>query len=64
MIKTKVIKKRPRGRPQSNDPADEFIQLRTTAKRKAAYTKAAKPGKLSEWCFRHLDKAAGYKPKS
>jgi hypothetical protein len=28
--------------------------------RKNAYVKAAKPKKLTEWIFEHLDQAAGY----
>ena len=60
MSKSKAIKKRSRGRPPSNNPAAKFIQLRATAERKAAYMRAARPGKLTEWCFIHLDAAAGF----
>lgn len=42
---------------------DRCLQLRVTSKRKSAYVKAARPGKLAPWIFAHLDKAAGYKPK-
>lgn len=34
------------------------IVLRIPMSKKAAYVKAAKPGKLSEWCIRVLDEAA------
>jgi len=49
------------GRPTS-DPAIEHIHLRVSSARKAAYLRAAEPGKLSEWIFKHLDKAAEYTP--
>jgi hypothetical protein len=49
------------GRPQIDNPADHQIQLRVTKARKNAYVKAAKPGKLTAWCLKHLDAAANYK---
>jgi hypothetical protein len=52
-----------RGRPPiAGQTADAQIQLRTTMARKNAYVQAAKPRKLTEWIFSHLDKAAGYNP--
>lgn len=52
-----------RGRPtKEGEPATGQIQLRTTMERKNAYVRAAKPRKLTEWIFEHLDKAAGYTP--
>jgi hypothetical protein len=51
------------GRPPIDNPADAHIHLRVTLDRKNAYTRAARPGKLTEWCLRHLDKAADYKPE-
>jgi hypothetical protein len=51
------------GRPPiAGETATGQIQLRTTMARKSAYVRAAKPKKLTEWIFRHLDKAAGYEP--
>lgn len=53
------------GRPPIDDkPAGGHIHLRVTMERKNAYVRAAKPGKLTEWIFERLDKAAGYQPKS
>jgi hypothetical protein len=52
-----------RGRPpKEGETATGQIQLRTTMDRKNAYVRAAKPKKLTEWIFDHLDRAAGYKP--
>lgn len=51
------------GRPPfpPGERAASQIQLRVTAKRKAAYVRAAQPGTLASWCFEHLDKAAEYR---
>ena len=38
------------------------IHLRPTMNRKHAYMHAARPGKLADWIYEQLDKAAGYKP--
>ena len=54
----------PSGRPPiDGEPAKHQIQLRVTGGRKNAYVRAAKPRKLTEWVFEHLDRAAGYKPE-
>lgn len=37
------------------------IHLRTTMRRKSAYVRAAKPGKLTAWMIAVMDEAAGYK---
>lgn len=47
--------------PNDGERASAWIQLRTTRARKGAYVRAARPGKLTDWVFGHLDKAAGYK---
>jgi hypothetical protein len=53
----------PVGRPPAEgEAATGQIQLRVTMARKNAYVKAAKPKKLTEWIFEHLDRAAKYKP--
>jgi hypothetical protein len=53
-----------RGRPAMPKAkrASEDINLRTTKARKMAYLKAARPGGLTEWAFKHLDRAARFKP--
>lgn len=48
--------------PREGETANAHIHLRTTLARKNAYVRAAKPNKLTEWCFEHLDKAAGFYP--
>lgn len=54
-----------RGRPPiAGETATGQIQLRTTMARKNAYVRAAKPKKLTEWIFCHLDKAANYNPEN
>jgi hypothetical protein len=52
-----------RGRPAlpKDQRASEDINLRTTKARKAAYVKAA-AGNLTAWVFKHLDRAAKFKP--
>jgi hypothetical protein len=51
--------KHPGGRPPIGAaPATGHIHLRTTMKRKTAYVKAAKPGKLTAWIVHNLDAAA------
>lgn len=53
----------PVGRPaRDGQAATGQIQLLVTMKRKNAYVRAAKPKKLSEWIFEHLDKASGFVP--
>lgn len=47
---------------KDGEAATGHIHLRTTLARKSAYVRAAKPRKLTEWMFEHLDRAAGYKP--
>ena len=62
-MKTKENEQAGPGRPPlAGGPADGQIQLRVTMARKNAYVRAAKPRKLTEWIFEHLDKAAGFKP--
>lgn len=50
--------------PQPSGPPDPLsashIHIRTTRRRKAAYVRAAQPGKLTDWIVVTLDKAAGY----
>jgi hypothetical protein len=55
------------GRPtRENEAADTHIHLRSTKSRKGAYVKASRKAgtTLVEWCFTHLDKAAGYNPEN
>lgn len=53
------------GRPtKEGEAATSQIFLRVTPRRKSAYVKAAAPRGLAEWCFEHLDKAAGYDPNT
>ena len=49
--------------PRDGEAATGQIQLRVTMARKNAYVRAAKPRKLTEWIFGHLDKAANFDPK-
>jgi hypothetical protein len=53
-----------RGRPALPDDqkASSHIHLRSTAKRKAAYVRAAQKNKqtLADWSFEHLDAASGF----
>ncbi len=52
---------RPAHRPPRDDQsATSWLQVRVTPRRKAAYVRAARPGKLSAWVQRVLDGAAGY----
>jgi len=47
-------------------PADAFLSMRITSRRKSAYVKAAHKSpqkKLVDWATNHLDKAADYKEK-
>ena len=37
-----------------------FLKLTVSRKEKAAWVRAAKPGKLEDWVCEHLNKAAGY----
>lgn len=46
--------------PLDGETRTGHIHIRTGMARKRAYVRAAKPQKLTEWIFRHLDKAAGY----
>lgn len=46
--------------PKDGTAATGHIHLRVTMARKNAYVRAARPGKLTEWIFERLDKAAGY----
>ena len=48
------------------EPAESFLAMRITTRRKAAYVKAAHKSpqkKLVDWATHHLDAAAGYKEK-
>ena len=49
-----------RGRPPAENPASSWIQIRVTPRRKAAYVRAARPGKLTQWIASALDRAAKY----
>lgn len=46
--------------PKDGVAATGQIQLRVTMARKNAYVRAAKPKKLTEWIFEHLDRASKY----
>jgi hypothetical protein len=50
------------GRPPlpEDQAAASHIHIRTTRRRKAAYVRASKPRKLTDWMVENLDKAAGY----
>jgi hypothetical protein len=50
------------GRPPFPDgqAATHHIHLRTSPARKSAYVRAAKPGKLTDWIFKHLDQVARF----
>lgn len=48
------------------EPADTFLAMRITSRRKAAYVKAAHRSpqkKLVDWAQHHLDTASNYKEK-
>ena len=48
------------------EPAESFLAMRITTRRKAAYVKAAhrsEQKKLVDWAQKHLDAAANYKEK-
>ena len=48
------------------EPAESFLAMRITTRRKAAYVKAAhrsQQKKLVDWATHHLDAAANYKEK-
>ena len=48
------------------EPAESFLAMRITTRRKAAYVKAAHKSpqkKLVDWATHHLDAAAGHKEK-
>ena len=45
-------------------PADAYLSMRITTRRKSAYVKAAhrsQQKKLVDWATHHLDRRAGYK---
>ncbi len=45
------------------EPAEAFLAMRITTRRKSAYVKAAHKSpqkKLVDWATHHLDRAAGY----
>jgi hypothetical protein len=49
------------------EPAESFLAMRITTRRKAAYVKAAHKSpqkKLVDWATHHLDAAANYKEKA
>ena len=48
------------------EPAEAFLSMRITSRRKSAYVKAAhrsQQKKLVDWATHHLDTAANYKEK-
>jgi len=48
------------------EPAEAFLSMRITSRRKSAYVKAAHKSpqkKLVDWATHHLDAAAGHKEK-
>lgn len=52
----------PVGRPTKapDAAATSWVQIRVTRRRKAAWVRAAAPGKLSQWVTEQLDKAASF----
>jgi hypothetical protein len=48
---------------QSDPRKPGHINISTTMDWKNAYVRAAKPGKLNDWIFETLDKAAGFRPE-
>jgi hypothetical protein len=56
------------GRPPDvpGEPAESQIQLRVQRSRKSAYVRAANRTNhtLAAWCFKHLDHAADYRPRT
>ena len=49
------------------EPAESFLSMRITTRRKSAYVKAAHKSpqkKLVDWATHHLDNAAGHKEKA
>ena len=54
--------KNPVGRPPKSPDASasSWVQIRVTRRRKAAWVRAATPGKLTQWIHEQLDKAANY----
>ena len=56
-----TLTKRPGRPPKSPDAsATSWVQIRVTRRRKAAWVRAAAPGKLSQWVTEQLDRAANY----
>jgi len=48
------------------EPAEAFLSMRITSRRKSAYVRAAHKSpqkKLVDWATHHLDAAAGHKEK-
>lgn len=51
------------GRPPiGGETATHHVHIRTTAQRKSAWVRAAKPKSLAEWATQNLDRAAKYEP--
>jgi len=51
------------GRPPADgETATHHVHIRTTAKRKSAWVRAARPRTLAQWATENLDKAAHYEP--
>lgn len=55
---TEGTRRSPGRPPVDEEAATGHIHLRVTAERKAAYVRAARPGKLSAWIVAQLDRAA------
>jgi hypothetical protein len=50
------------GRPPKPEEKrhNSHVHLRVSRAQKAAWVRAAQPGTLAAWCFKLLNKAAGY----
>lgn len=51
------------GRPPiAGETATHHVHIRTTAQRKSAWVRAARPKSLAQWATENLDRAAKYEP--
>ena len=63
----KIIDNRTVGRgagrpPIGTETATHHVHIRTTAPRKSAWVRAARPKSLAEWATENLDRASKYEP--
>jgi hypothetical protein len=57
------LEPRKAGRPPiGGETATHHVHIRTTAQRKSAWVRAAKPRTLAEWVKENLDRASKYEP--